>query len=101
MALKLNAVCVFLVWTCLGVAYGLRGPWKKDTVSFVTTSPIRRHDTESIQPILQPGDVLDVCECENASLSSHGGLQCEREGWFIYSFEAVGRWVRIEQKGLL
>ena len=46
------------------------------------------------QPVLKEGDALSLCECEDASLSLHGGLQCEKEGWFIYSFEARGQWVR-------
>jgi hypothetical protein len=46
------------------------------------------------QPVLKEGDALSLCECEDAALSLHGGLQCEKEGWFVYSFEARGQWVR-------
>jgi hypothetical protein len=100
MAFQSKAVFFCAVWAYIGVAYGLRAPWKTDKVTSVTKTPIRRYESEFIQPILQPGDLLEICECEDASLSSHGGLQCEREGWFIYSFEAVGRWVRLNLSAL-
>lgn len=41
-----------------------------------------------------PGDPLKVCDCEMAPVSNHGGLLCDKEGYFIASFEAVGHWVR-------
>jgi hypothetical protein len=47
-----------------------------------------------LPPALREGDALSVCQCEDASLAIHGGLQCEKEGWFVHSFEAIGRWVR-------
>lgn len=40
------------------------------------------------------GDHLKVCDCEMAPSSNHGGLLCDKEGYFITSFEAVGHWVR-------
>lgn len=39
------------------------------------------------------GDNLKVCDCEMAPISNHGGLLCDKEGYFIASFESVGHWV--------
>eukprot|EP00892_Ulva_mutabilis_P000991 jgi/Ulvmu1/10893/UM007_0070.1 len=39
------------------------------------------------------GDHLKVCDCEFAPISNHGGLLCDKEGYFIASFEAVGHWI--------
>lgn len=38
--------------------------------------------------------VLKLCQCEDASISSNGGLNCVKDGWFISTFEATGHWVR-------
>lgn len=43
---------------------------------------------------LRQGEPMELCDCEDADLRSHGGLQCTKEGQFIASFEAVGHWVR-------
>lgn len=88
------------LWLCIACALLLSGcDARRHRRRKAQVANVARHDvqrsSERIIPFLQQGDALDVCECEDASLSAHGGLQCEREGWFIYSFEAVGRWVRV------
>lgn len=53
-------------------------------------------------PGTSQGDHLKVCDCEMAPSSNHGGLLCDKEGYFITSFEAVGHWVRWRtQAGIL
>lgn len=68
--------------------------WQTSKVSEVQKVPPEAEPFEPPPPILLEGETLHVCECEDAPVTSHGGLQCEKEGWFIYSFDAVGRWVR-------
>ncbi len=36
---------------------------------------------------------LKLCECERAN-GAPNGLSCDKEGWFISSFEREGSWVR-------
>lgn len=36
---------------------------------------------------------MTLCECEKAT-GSPNGLSCDKEGWFISSFEREGSWVR-------
>ena len=38
-------------------------------------------------------NLLDLCECEQSIADSTGGLGCDKEGWFVSSFERVGTWV--------
>ena len=42
---------------------------------------------------LQLPTSLELCECES-SRGSPDGLGCEKEGWFVSSFEQRGSWVR-------
>ena len=39
-------------------------------------------------------NALKICDCEYASTKNHGGLLCNKEGYFITNFEADGHWVR-------
>lgn len=39
-------------------------------------------------------NALRICDCEYASTKKHGGLLCNKEGYFITNFEADGHWVR-------
>jgi hypothetical protein len=39
-------------------------------------------------------NALSICDCEDATTRYHGGLLCNKEGYFITDFEAVGHWVR-------
>lgn len=80
------------------------GAWQPKWMQHSTTSANQvrrlsrpRTDWTRQEPapvVLKEGDALSLCDCEDAQLSLHGGLQCEKEGHFIYDFEAVGRWVR-------
>lgn len=36
---------------------------------------------------------MTLCECEKAQ-GAPNGLSCDKEGWFISSFEREGSWVR-------
>lgn len=54
-----------------------------------------------VQPLLvacpapRPGDgkvQLKLCECERA-LGQPSGLSCQKQGWFLSSFERQGQWV--------
>ena len=49
--------------------------------------------TGNANPVLADWVTIQLCECENALMQSNGGLNCEKEGWFISSFEMHGRWV--------
>lgn len=37
---------------------------------------------------------VNLCECQQATGEPHG-LSCDKEGWFISSFEYVGSWVSV------
>ena len=77
-------------------AWRPRDVWRKSNkvAHLQQTGPMPEPSTSvPVTPVLREGDALHLCQCEDASVSVHGGLQCEKEGWFIYSFEAIGRWV--------
>lgn len=38
---------------------------------------------------------MTLCECEKAG-GAPNGLSCDKEGWFISSFEREGSWVRFD-----
>jgi hypothetical protein len=81
-------------------AWRTRDLWEYSKVASVAKTDVNTTRTQPSIPILRQGQALKVCECEYTVISSHGGLQCEKEGWFIYSFEATGHWVRPASRAL-
>jgi hypothetical protein len=55
---------------------------------------IASNDTPpALPPSLPKGSVpLKLCECERAT-GAPDGLSCDKEGWFVSSFERQGQWV--------
>lgn len=49
--------------------------------------------SDAVVPVSN-NNALRICDCEYASTSYHGGLLCNKEGYFITNFQAVGHWVR-------
>lgn len=68
-------------------------------VRFVSSSA--EYDSELVwnvpsdDPVpIASSNALKICDCEYALPRYHGGLLCNKEGYFITNFEAVGHWVR-------
>lgn len=74
-----------------------RGPPGMSTALTVqpgrTTAPPPLNTSAAVPLALRDGATpLRLCECERAT-GAPNGLSCDKEGWFISSFERQGQWV--------
>lgn len=88
---------LLLLGTCLALLPQSRGEPVSLPVSLfgLTDTNLTSKRSDSSTALVAAGDgkvQLKLCECERAT-GAPSGLSCNKQGWFITSFERQGQWV--------